>query len=79
MGRVWLAGDEMLRREVALKELILPAGLSEPEKADLRERMLREARAIARVDHPNVVRVFFDVFRDGGERGSSWNTSDAGR
>ncbi|WP_445343928.1 protein kinase domain-containing protein [Catenuloplanes atrovinosus] len=66
MGRVWLAGDEMLRREVALKELILPAGLSEPEKADLRERMLREARAIARVDHPNVVRVF-DVFRDGGE------------
>jgi tRNA A-37 threonylcarbamoyl transferase component Bud32 len=68
MGRVWQARDELLGRDVALKELVLPRGLSEPEIRDLRERAIREARAIARIDHPNVVRIF-DVFLD---EGSPW-------
>ncbi|MDP2340966.1 MAG: serine/threonine-protein kinase [Deltaproteobacteria bacterium] len=53
MGQVYLALDERLGRRVALK--ILP-----PEDADdeARARFLREAKALARCEHPNVVRVF---------------------
>ncbi|MFI7607017.1 RICIN domain-containing protein [Micromonospora sp. NPDC049366] len=58
MGRVWQARDEMLQRDVAIKELVAPAGLRDEERRDLRERSLREARAVARLDHVNVVRVF---------------------
>jgi serine/threonine protein kinase len=66
MGRVWLARDEMLRRDVAVKELVPPPGLSEAETAQLRERSLREARAIAQLSHSNAVRIF-DVLIDGGD------------
>jgi serine/threonine protein kinase len=66
MGRVWLARDEVLRRDVAIKELVVPASLTESERRHLRERAMREARAIARLDQPNVVRIF-DVMQDGGE------------
>ncbi|MET3427418.1 serine/threonine protein kinase [Actinoplanes tereljensis] len=65
MGRVWQARDELLGRDVALKELVLPRGLPEAEIRDLRERAIREARAIARVSHPHVVRIY-DVIHDGG-------------
>ncbi|GIM95521.1 hypothetical protein Ato02nite_073140 [Paractinoplanes toevensis] len=65
MGRVWQARDELLDRDVALKELVLPRGLPQAEIRDLRERAIREARAIARIDHPNVVRIH-DVIHDGG-------------
>ncbi|HWS35250.1 MAG TPA: serine/threonine-protein kinase, partial [Actinoplanes sp.] len=65
MGRVWAARDELLARDVAVKELVPPPGLSTAEIAALRERAIREARAIAALDHPNVVRVFDVVFRDG--------------
>ncbi|MEV6631534.1 protein kinase [Actinoplanes sp. NPDC051470] len=68
MGRVWAARDELLGRDVAVKELVLPRGLTEAEQEDLRVRVIREARAIARLDHPNVVRVF-DVVH---ERGEPW-------
>ena len=53
MGQVYLALDERLGRRVALK--ILP-----PDDADdeARSRFLREAKALARCEHPNVVRVF---------------------
>jgi tRNA A-37 threonylcarbamoyl transferase component Bud32 len=57
MGRVWEARDELLGRDVAIKE-IAPDGLSAAELGDLRERAIREARAIAQVNHPNVVRIF---------------------
>ncbi|NMO49714.1 protein kinase [Actinoplanes sp. TBRC 11911] len=60
MGRVWEARDELLGRDVAIKE-ISPDGLSAAELGDLRERAIREARAIAKVSHRNVVRIF-DVF-----------------
>jgi serine/threonine protein kinase len=64
MGRVWEARDELLGRDVAIKE-ISPDGLSATELGDLRERAIREARAIAQVSHPNVVRIFDVVNHQG--------------
>ncbi|MFI7399316.1 protein kinase [Streptomyces sp. NPDC049541] len=65
MGRVWRAVDEMLDRPVAVKEMRID-GLDAEDSRTRRERTLREARATARIDHPNVVRVY-DVV-DEGER-----------
>ncbi|GAA4593249.1 hypothetical protein GCM10023107_26250 [Actinoplanes octamycinicus] len=62
MGRVWRATDVVLHREVAIKELVPPPGLTPAERQEMRERSLREARAIARLNNINVVRVF-DVLR----------------
>lgn len=66
MGRVWKARDEVLHRDVAIKELVPPPGLTDDERREMRERSLREARAIARLNHANVVRVF-DVLRTDGD------------
>jgi serine/threonine protein kinase len=65
MGRVWQAWDELLQRDIALKELLLPRGMTESDVQALSERALREARAIAKLAHPNIVR-FFDVVQDDG-------------
>src|SRR5262245_42678209 len=54
MGEVYRAHDERLTRKVALK--ILPARLAENET--FRERMLRESRLAAGLDHPNVVPIY---------------------
>lgn len=62
MGRVWAARDELLGRDVAIKELVPPPGLTESELRTLRDRAIREARAIARLDQANVVRVHDVVF-----------------
>ncbi|MFJ3306468.1 serine/threonine-protein kinase [Streptomyces sp. NPDC086549] len=74
MGTVWRAHDLLLHRSVAVKEVRPPdAGLAEydPEGArTLRERVLREARALARVDHPNVVTIHHIV--DGGGDTYPW-------
>ncbi|WP_425394069.1 serine/threonine-protein kinase [Actinokineospora inagensis] len=64
MGTVWEAHDELLRRPVAVKQVRLPADDTEIE--ELRERTLREARAIAVVSHPNVI-ILHDVAREGDE------------
>ncbi|MFI0999563.1 serine/threonine-protein kinase [Streptomyces galbus] len=74
MGLVWRARDLVLLREVAVKE-VRPSdpGLAEhdPQAARLlRERVLREARALARVHHPNVVAIHHVV--DGGEGTFPW-------
>ncbi|MEJ3742045.1 protein kinase [Actinomycetes bacterium KLBMP 9797] len=66
MGRVWKARDEVLHREVAIKELVPPPGFTPEERQEMRERSLREARAIARLNHINVVRIF-DVLRTDGD------------
>ncbi|MGK5741625.1 protein kinase domain-containing protein [Micromonospora sp. URMC 103] len=68
MGRVWLARDEMLHRDVAVKEIVPPAWLGEAERDEVRLRSLREARTAARLNHPNVVRLY-DVVHD---RDSPW-------
>src|SRR3954468_9464583 len=62
MGRVWRATDVVLHRDVAIKELVPPPGLTPGERREMRDRSLREARAIARLNNINVVRVF-DVLR----------------
>jgi serine/threonine protein kinase len=58
MGAVWRAHDELLGRDVAVKELVFPPGLGGHEKEVMRGRMMREARTAARLSHPGVVRVF---------------------
>ncbi|WP_375136508.1 serine/threonine-protein kinase [Streptomyces sp. MA5143a] len=65
MGRVWRAADEILDRQVAVKEMRID-GLDPEDTRTRRERTLREARATARIDHPHVVRIY-DVV-DEGER-----------
>ncbi|WP_327281193.1 serine/threonine protein kinase [Streptomyces sp. NBC_01278] len=58
MGTVWRALDLVLHREVAVKEVRSAAGRDDPEfRRVLRERVLREARAQARINHPNVVTI----------------------
>ena len=54
MGVVWKAYDSVLRRFVALKLLNPSFGRTQ----DLRERFLREARAAAALQHPNIVTVY---------------------
>ncbi|MFD5555491.1 serine/threonine-protein kinase [Streptomyces sp. NPDC127068] len=74
MGMVWRARDLVLDRAVALKE-VRP---SDPDLAEydpeaarlLRARVLREARALARVEHPNVVTIHHIV--DGGDTTYPW-------
>ncbi|MGC5289546.1 serine/threonine-protein kinase [Micromonospora sp. DT231] len=65
MGRVWLARDEMLHREVAVKEIVPPTWLTDHERAEVRSRTLREARAAARLNHPAVVRLYDVIPVDG--------------
>ncbi len=58
MGTVWRAYDLALHREVALKEVRLADPDGDASTARMRrERVLREARALARIHHPNVVTV----------------------
>lgn len=52
MGEVFLARDEVLGRAVALKKLI------DSGEGEVRTLTVREARALARISHPNVVQVF---------------------
>jgi serine/threonine protein kinase len=68
MGVVWLADDQLLDRQVALKEVTFSLGLTEEERGILRERTMREARTAARLDHPCVTKVY-DVVE---EEGKPW-------
>jgi serine/threonine-protein kinase len=54
MGDVWKARDTRLDRDVAIK--VLPGGST--DSADKRARFNREARAIAALNHPNIVTVY---------------------
>ena len=65
MGVVWRAQDEVLGRTVAVKQVHIPSHLPEQEQQVLRERVLREARAAARLHDPAAVTVF-DVVLEGG-------------
>ncbi|MFH9726130.1 protein kinase [Streptomyces sp. NPDC017254] len=74
MGTVWRARDLALHRDVALKEVRPPdPALAEHDvegARTLRARVLREARALARIDHPNVVTIHHIV--DAGEGTYPW-------
>ena len=65
MGQVWRARDEILKRSVAVKEILLSAGLPETERDYLIARTLREARAAARLHHPGIVTVYDAIQVDG--------------
>ncbi|MGW2132355.1 serine/threonine-protein kinase [Streptomyces coelicoflavus] len=65
MGTVWRAQDETVGREVAVKEPRVPDHLPERERDNAFERMRREARAAARLDHPAVVGVHDVAVVDG--------------
>ena len=65
MGTVWQAVDTVLRRDVAVKEVLLPPGMPPSDRSAMYERTLREGRAAAALSHPSVVQVY-DVVTDGG-------------
>ena len=64
MGTVWRAVDELLGRDVAVKELHVDEG-SGPDNRLRGERALREARTVAQIKHPNVI-VLHDVVEQDG-------------
>ncbi|GAA2075355.1 serine/threonine-protein kinase [Streptomyces albiaxialis] len=57
MGTVWRARDEVVDRDVAVKEPRVPDHLTDAERQTMYQRMLREARTAARIDHPSVVTI----------------------
>jgi tRNA A-37 threonylcarbamoyl transferase component Bud32 len=64
MGTVWRATDQMLDREVAVKELSV-GHLAEEDLQIVQSRMKQEARAAARIKHPGVITIHDVVEQDG--------------
>nr|WP_279483559.1 serine/threonine-protein kinase [Actinomadura sp. GC306] len=65
MGTVWRAYDEMLDRDVAVKEVRLPERITRGERRVMSRRLLTEARATAALRHPGVVAVHDFIIEDG--------------
>ncbi|MGW4208544.1 protein kinase domain-containing protein [Lentzea sp. NPDC004789] len=65
MGVVWRARDELLHRDVAVKQLLLN-DVQAHEVQEAIQRAMREARIAARLQHPNAIGVF-DVVVDNGK------------
>jgi serine/threonine-protein kinase len=58
MGRVFLAYDPEIDRHVAVKTVQIFASLPDAERAQARERFLREARSAGKLLHPGIVTIF---------------------
>ncbi|MDP9846318.1 hypothetical protein J2853_005529 [Streptosporangium lutulentum] len=56
-GTVWLAADETLGRDVAVKEIRLPPDLGPVQRQEIYVAALREANLAARLKHPSIVTV----------------------
>jgi serine/threonine protein kinase len=65
MGIVWQARDERLDRTVAIKQLLMRAGLSDSQAEDARRRAMREGRLAARLQHRNAIALFDVAEHDG--------------
>src|SRR5215472_15898799 len=68
MGIVWRGRDELLARDVAIKEVQITSHADPADAEALYQRTLREARTAARLNHPSVVTVY-DVVE---ENASPW-------
>ncbi|MBD0863873.1 protein kinase [Gordonia sp. zg691] len=66
MGTVWLARDQLLDREVAVKQVISTEGLTEDSAENVRKRAMREGRIAAKLSHRNAI-AMHDVALDRGE------------
>jgi serine/threonine protein kinase len=66
MGTVWLARDELLGRQVAIKQVLTQVGVSTAESDQQRQRALREGRIAARLSHPHAISVY-DVALESGQ------------
>ena len=64
MGTVWRARDEVVDRDVAVKEPRVAEHVTGAQRRTAHLRMQREARAAARIDHPCVVTVHDVVVED---------------
>ncbi|HZZ55566.1 MAG TPA: serine/threonine-protein kinase, partial [Trebonia sp.] len=65
MGVVWRGRDQLLDREVAVKEVVLSSSIGADERKNAYQRTLREARTAARLSHRGVVTVFDVAEEDG--------------
>ncbi|MFL6251558.1 MAG: serine/threonine-protein kinase [Actinomycetes bacterium] len=65
MGVVWRAQDRVLGRQAAVKEVVFPPTMAEEERRSAQARVMREARAAARLNHPGAV-TLYDVVQDQG-------------
>jgi hypothetical protein len=65
MGVVWRAQDEVLRRTVAVKELLVHPGMSAAQTDEAHRRAMREGRIAARLQHPNAISVYDVVEHEG--------------
>ncbi|MER7503423.1 serine/threonine-protein kinase [Nonomuraea pusilla] len=65
MGVVWEGRDTLLNRQIAIKEVLLPAGLPPGDQERQLLRTAREARTAAKLNHPSVVGIY-DVVEEGG-------------
>src|SRR4051794_14234015 len=66
MGTVWLARDELLGRQVAIKQVLAPSSVTPREADQQRQRALREGRIAARLSHPHAISVY-DVALESGQ------------
>ena len=65
MGAVWLAEDTSLHRQVAMKSVRVPLHDDGTGDDDHGRRAMREARMVARVNHPNAVAIYDVAMHDG--------------
>ena len=65
MGVVWRARDQLLDRDVAVKEVVISALIGADERHNAYQRTLREARTAARLSHRGVVTVYDVAEEDG--------------
>ncbi|MBF6172575.1 serine/threonine-protein kinase [Nocardia blacklockiae] len=66
MGAVWLAHDRLMNRDVAIKQVLTTAGLSEQEATEVRNRIIHEGRVAAKLSHEHAIAVY-DVVLEAGE------------
>ncbi|MCL2583857.1 MAG: protein kinase [Streptosporangiales bacterium] len=65
MAVVWQARDELLNRDVAVKEIVGPPEMTEAERESARHRAVVEAQTAARLSHPNIVGIY-DIITEAG-------------